>query len=67
MQRGQAGHLSDGLAHIVRGHDVSIRSLEDYEIEVQVDGDCVLQTPIRCHIRDETINVLLPREKSVAV
>ena len=67
MQRGDAGHLSEGLAHIVRGHDVSIRSLEDYNIEVQLDGDCVLKTPIRCQIRDETINVLLPHEEAVAM
>jgi YegS/Rv2252/BmrU family lipid kinase len=67
MQKGEAGHLSDGLAHIVRGRDVSIRSLEDYEIEVQVDGDCVLKTPIRCRVRDETINVLLPHEEAVAM
>jgi len=67
MQRGEAGHLSDGLARIVRGRDVSIRSLEDYQIEVQVDGDCVLETPIRCRIRDETINVLLPHEEAVAI
>jgi YegS/Rv2252/BmrU family lipid kinase len=67
MQRGDAGHLSEGLAHIVRGRDVSIRSLEDYNIEVQLDGDCVLKTPIRCQIRDETINVLLPHEEAVAM
>ena len=67
MQRGEAGHLSEGLARIVRGRDVSIRSLEDYQIEVQVDGDCVLETPIRCRIRDETINVLLPHEEAVAI
>ena len=67
MQKGEAGHLSEGLAHIVRGRDVSIRSLEGYEIEVQVDGDCVMKTPIRCRIRDESINVLLPHEEAVAI
>jgi YegS/Rv2252/BmrU family lipid kinase len=67
MRRGRAGHLSDGLARIVRGRNVSIRSLEDYEIEVQVDGDCVMKTPIRCRIRDESINVLLPHEEAVAM
>lgn len=67
MQRGQAGHLSDGLARIVRGRNVSIRSLEDYQIEVQVDGDCVLKTPIRCRIREEAIYVLLPHEEAVAI
>lgn len=67
MQRGQGGHLLDGLARIVRGRDVAIRSLEGYDVEVQVDGDCVLKTPIRCHIRNETINVLLPHEEAVAI
>jgi YegS/Rv2252/BmrU family lipid kinase len=67
MQRGRAGHLSDGLASVVRGRDVSIRSLETYQVEVQVDGDCVLETPIRCRIRDETIHVLLPHEEAVAI
>ena len=67
MQRGRGGHLEDGLARIVTGRDVSIRSLEGYEIEVQVDGDCVLKTPIRCRIRDEMINVLLPHEEAVAM
>jgi len=67
MQRGEAGHLAEGLATIIRGREVSIRSLEDYQIEVQLDGDCVLETPIRCRIRDESIYVLLPHEEAVAM
>jgi len=67
MQRGNAGHLADGLARVVRGRDASIRSLEKYQVEVQVDGDCVLETPIRCRVRDETINLLLPHEEAVAL
>src|SRR5437867_1621872 len=41
MAAGRAGHLKDGLAHIVRGRTVAIRSL-DGPVEIQVDGDCVL-------------------------
>ncbi|HEX4438506.1 MAG TPA: diacylglycerol kinase family protein [Thermoanaerobaculia bacterium] len=67
MQRGRGEHLNDGLAKIVSGRDVSIRSLESYAVEVQVDGDCVLETPIRCRIREETIHVLLPHEEAVAI
>ena len=67
MQRGRAEHLNDGLAQIVQGRDVAIRSLENYSVEVQLDGDCVMQTPIRCRIQDETIHVLLPRKKAKQV
>ena len=60
MASGQAGHLEDGLARIVRGRDVVIRS-RDGAVEVQVDGDCVLKTPIVCRVGTETVNVLVPR------
>jgi diacylglycerol kinase (ATP) len=59
MASGRAEHLRDGLARIVRGHEVSIRSL-DGPVEVQVDGDSVLETPIRCRVGGETVNFLVP-------
>jgi YegS/Rv2252/BmrU family lipid kinase len=67
LQLGQAGHLSRGIARVVTGREATVRSLEDYPVEVQVDGDCVLETPIRCRVRDESINVLLPHEEAVAL
>ncbi len=37
-----------------------MRSLESYPVEVQVDGDCVLETPVTCRVGDETIWILAP-------
>jgi diacylglycerol kinase (ATP) len=62
IQLGKSGHLTRGLARTVRGRSVSIRSLEDYPVDVQVDGDCVLQTPITCRAADATVSILVPRE-----
>jgi diacylglycerol kinase (ATP) len=64
MKLGQAGHL-DGLAHIVRGRDVTIRSRESYPVDIQVDGDCVLKTPVHCHVGNETVRILVPRSERV--
>ncbi len=61
MQIGRGGHLRRGLARIVRGRTVTIRSLESYPVEVQVDGDCVLETPVECRVGEETISILAPR------
>jgi diacylglycerol kinase family enzyme len=60
LQRGRAGHLSRGIARVVSGRSVSIRSLESYPVETQVDGDCVLETPIECRVGEETITILAP-------
>lgn len=60
MAAGRAGHLKRGLARIVRGRDVEIRSL-DGAVEVQVDGDCVLSTPITCRVGTETVHILVPK------
>lgn len=62
LQLGRAGHLSRGIARVVSGRSVSIRSLESYPVEVQVDGDCVLETPVHCRVSDETITILAPRD-----
>ncbi|MEX0879688.1 MAG: diacylglycerol kinase family protein [Thermoanaerobaculia bacterium] len=64
MKRGQSGHLTNGLARIVRGREVSIRSLESYPVDVQVDGDCVLETPVACSVGEERVRILVPGGKS---
>jgi diacylglycerol kinase family enzyme len=61
LQLGKAGHLSRGIARVVTGRDVTVRTLENYPVEVQVDGDCVLETPVTCRVSDETIWILAPR------
>ncbi len=65
MASGRSEHLRDGLARIVSGREVWIRSL-DGPVEVQVDGDCVLQTPIRCRVGSETVRVLAPVRRKPA-
>lgn len=60
MAAGNAGHLEKGLARIIRGRHVGIRSL-DGPVEVQIDGDTVLSTPVACRVGAETVNVLVPR------
>src|SRR6476659_2958020 len=60
LQLGQAGHLSRGIARVVTGREATVRSLEDYPVEVQVDGDCVLETPVSCRSGSETIWILAP-------
>lgn len=62
IQVGRSGHLSAGLAEIVRGRMVEIRSLESYPVEIQVDGDCVLETPVVCRASSEQVGILVPRE-----
>lgn len=62
LQLGRAGHLSRGIARVVSGRSVAIRSLESYPVEVQVDGDCVLETPVTCRVSDETITILAPKD-----
>lgn len=62
MQIGRGGHVGRGLARIVRGRTATVRSLESYPVEVQVDGDCVLETPVDCRVGEETISILVPKE-----
>ena len=59
----KSGHLTRGFAKTVRGRSATIRSLEDYPVEVHVDGDCVLQTPVTCRVADATVSIVVPREK----
>ncbi|HEV8611411.1 MAG TPA: diacylglycerol kinase family protein [Thermoanaerobaculia bacterium] len=62
MQIGRGGHIDRGLARVIRGRAATIRSLESYPVEVQVDGDCVLETPLTCRVGTETISILVPRD-----
>jgi diacylglycerol kinase family enzyme len=64
IQLGNSGHLSRGLATIVRGREVTVKSLENYPVEVHVDGDCVLETPITCRAAGTTVSILVPRAVS---
>jgi hypothetical protein len=41
-----------------------VRSLEPYAVEVQVDGDCVLETPIHCRPSGHTVRILVPDGKA---
>ncbi|HEX7252668.1 MAG TPA: diacylglycerol kinase family protein [Thermoanaerobaculia bacterium] len=61
MQLGRSGHIERGLARLVRGRVVSARSIESYPVDVHVDGDCVMQTPVTCRAADQTVSVLVPR------
>jgi YegS/Rv2252/BmrU family lipid kinase len=60
MQLARSGHLRRPEVRIVRGREISIRSLERYAVEAHVDGDAVLETPIACHVLPETVMVLVP-------
>ncbi len=60
IQIGRSGHLAAGIARIVRGRTIEIRSGESYPVEVQVDGDCVLETPVVCRAADRDVTVLVP-------
>lgn len=62
LQLGRAGHLTRGIARVVSGRNITIRSLESYPVEVQVDGDCVLETPVNCRVSEETVTILAPRD-----
>jgi diacylglycerol kinase family enzyme len=61
MRLGRSGHLENGIARIVRGRVVEIRSLEPYPVEVEVDGDCLLETPIRCRVGTQSVRILVPK------
>jgi len=62
LQRGRSGHLDHGFARVVRGRHVEIRSDERYPVEVQIDGDCLLETPVTCRASPESIDILVPAE-----
>jgi diacylglycerol kinase family enzyme len=57
----KSGHLTRGFGKTVRGRSATIRSLEDYAVEVHVDGDCVLQTPVVCRAADQSVSILVPK------
>ncbi len=60
MMRRRGEHLSSGLARVVRGRKVAIRTLEPYPVDIQVDGDCVLKTPVECRVDSVAVNVIVP-------
>lgn len=62
MHGGKGTHLENGVARIVRGKSVRIASLEPYAVEAQVDGDCVMETPIVCRVAERRLRVLAPRK-----
>jgi len=61
MKAGRAGHLANGIAYIARGRDVSIRTLEGDPVEIHVDGDCLMTTPVTCRVGADTVRVLVPK------
>jgi diacylglycerol kinase (ATP) len=61
MMRRRGEHLSNGLARVIRGRRVAIRTLEPYPVDIQVDGDCVLKTPVECRMDEASLNILVPR------
>jgi diacylglycerol kinase family enzyme len=65
IRQARGEHLSSGLARVIRGRSATVRSLERYSVEVQVDGDCVLETPITCRVSDRTVNILVPNEAAL--
>jgi len=62
MQLGKSGHVQKGIARVVRGRLVTLRSLESYPVEIQVDGDRILETPVTCRAAEQTVSVLVPGE-----
>jgi diacylglycerol kinase family enzyme len=60
IQLGRGEHLTGGIARLVRGRDVEIRSLEPYAVEVHLDGDCILETPVTCRVTGQTVEILVP-------
>jgi len=60
IQVGRSGHISAGLCKIVRGRSVEVISREEYAVEVQVDGDCVLETPVTCRASRDEVTILVP-------
>jgi diacylglycerol kinase family enzyme len=63
IRQARGEHLESGLARTVKGRIVAIRSLERYAVEAQIDGDCVLETPITCRASDATVSILVPEEE----
>ena len=61
MQLGRGGHLETRIARVVRGREVEVRSAAGYPVEVQVDGDCVLETPILCRASRSEVTILVPK------
>jgi diacylglycerol kinase (ATP) len=65
IQAARGAHLERGIAEVVRGREVEVRSQAGYPVEVQVDGDCVLETPIVCRASPAEVTILVPRTEDV--
>ena len=63
IQLGRSGHLTRGFAKTVRGRSTTIRSLESYPVEVHVDGDCILETPVTFRAAEHTVSILVPNNR----
>jgi diacylglycerol kinase (ATP) len=60
IRAGDARHLKDDTTRLLRGREVSIRSLERYAVEAHADGDAVLETPLSIRPLPDTVAVLVP-------
>jgi len=60
MRLGDSRHLKDSTARLLKGREVSIRSLERYAVEAHADGDAVLETPVSIRPVPDTVAVLVP-------
>ena len=56
-----AAHLSTGLARVIARSRSRDPAHEPYPVDIQVDGDCVLETPVACHMDEAFVRVLVPR------
>lgn len=60
IRLGRSAHLQGTTACIVRGSEITIRSLERYAVEGHADGDCVLETPLTIRPLPDRVAVLVP-------
>jgi diacylglycerol kinase (ATP) len=60
MKGRRGAHLSAGLARCVPGRQVRVVSREPYAVEAQIDGDCVLKTPVSCRVSSRSLTILAP-------
>lgn len=67
MKGGRGAHLNSGFARVVRGRRVTVSTRERDPIEVQLDGDCVMETPVTCTIAEGTVSVLAPARKAARI
>jgi diacylglycerol kinase (ATP) len=64
MQLKKSGHLRLPEVEIVRGREITIRSLERYAVEAHADGDAVLETPLTCRVLPDTVAILVSADEA---